>query len=381
MRSSAGMGAVWAAGLAAAGLVGCAAGPDAAAQAAAAARAEAALAPLRGAARVRFVAVGDTGRADAESAATGARVRAACAARQDSGAPGGGPGCDFVLLLGDLLYGAGATGPGDPRVAAALAPVSGLGVPVLAVPGNHDHGPSGLDAAAWARLVAAAAALPGAPILLPGALRLQAGPLELLLADSAALLGEPLRGDSGQRAVAAGWAAAPRPRWSVAALHHPDRSDGPHGDAGRADGGLWPVANGLSVRTFIDRHLAPRVDLLLAGHDHSVQWFAPDAGAPFTTLVSGAGGRRTAVAGGRAAWATTEPALVWVEATEDALVAVVLGDGGAPLRWGHVGGAPGATPARDALPPDSAPAADAGPEHIRRAQEAARQQGHRGPGG
>jgi len=361
---------------------GCARGPDAAAQAAAAARAEAALAPLAGAARVRFVAVGDTGRADAESAATGARIRAACAARDDRGAPGGGPGCDFVLLLGDLLYGAGAAGPGDPRVAAALGPVSGLGVPVLAVPGNHDYGPSGLDAGAWARLVDAAAALPDAPVLVPGPLRLVAGPLELLLVDSAGLLAEPLWGDTGQRAAAAGWAAAPRPRWSVAAQHHPDRSDGPHGDAGRADGGLWPVANALSVRTFVDAHLAPRVDLLLAGHDHSVQWFAPGPGAPFTTLVSGAGGRRTPLRGGRAAWSTTDPALVWVEATADALVAVVLGDDGAPLHWGEIGRAgPPPAPPVGALPAADEPAADAGPAHIRRAQEDARRRGNPGPGG
>ncbi|MEM6928477.1 MAG: metallophosphoesterase, partial [Myxococcota bacterium] len=81
-------------------------------------------------AAVRFVALGDTGKGNATQRQVAEAVVAHCARR----------GCDFVVLLGDLVYPRGLDGPDDPDAEARIvAPYVPADVPILAVPGNHDY--------------------------------------------------------------------------------------------------------------------------------------------------------------------------------------------------------------------------------------------------
>ena len=89
--------------------------------------------------------------------------------------------------------------------------------------------------------------------------------------------------------------AASKAQWKVAFAHHPYLSNGKHGNAGRYEGySFIPIANGASVKEFLDDVICGKVDLYLCGHDHNRQSFtasASDCGVHF--IVNGASSKTT----------------------------------------------------------------------------------------
>jgi hypothetical protein len=283
-------------------------------------------------ARVRFLALGDGGTGGADQARVAAVAAAVCAAKADAD----GPGCDFALLLGDLIYPSGATGPDDPawqtHVEGPLAPI---GIPVYAVLGNHDYGPTGMSTAVADAAVAYA--VTSERLRLPArAYSFTAGPALFTALDTQAAFLSPLIGEGGQAA----WAAAlpdahPRP-WRVAFGHHPLRSDGRHGDAGAYEGLPWlPLGDGEAVRALGDDALCGRYDLYLSGHDHNLQWLEPECGLHL--IVSGAAGKTTPLqrARPRRFAADHTPGFFWLELTAERMRAEAHGAGGELLYAGE----------------------------------------------
>ncbi len=251
---------------------------------------------------VRFVAVGDTGKGNATQRRVAAAIARTCASR----------GCDFVILLGDLLYPRGMEDPNDPRAEErVLAPYAQVGAPVYAVLGNHDYA-HGRDTRRAQWLLDFAREAPG--VALPGhAWAARVGPVALIGLDTAAAF---QFGPGEQRA----WLdrtldAHDRPgTWVVVAGHHPLRSDGPHGNAGAYEG--WPGVPWMSG-TGLGRwlgELCGRADLYLAGHDHSRQLLRH---CGMDLVVSGAGSSATAIVdrGNAPRFAKATPGFAWLELT------------------------------------------------------------------
>jgi tartrate-resistant acid phosphatase type 5 len=259
---------------------------------------------------VRFVAVGDPGKGNAAMRAVAAQTAATCRAW----------GCDFVVVLGDLLYPAGVEGPDDHRLADwVVKPYAEAGVPVVLLLGNHDYG----NSRQWAHGARAREQALAAGALLPAPyFRWSAGPATFLGLDTSRLYW----GDANQqRWLDEALAAADAP-WVVTLGHHTWRSVGPHGNAGAYDG--WPAVPWLSgaalSRTF-DGTLCGRADLHLAGHDHSLQLLEGPCGE--TLVVSGAAGGATRVRATDPTGATRASAVRWAAATSG-LAWISLGDTG-----------------------------------------------------
>jgi hypothetical protein len=81
--------------------------------------------------RVRFIAVGDTGKGNADQRKVAIAMRDLCAAK----------GCDFVLMLGDNIYDTGVTSTTDPQWQAKFEqPYNDIDLPFYVALGNHDYG-------------------------------------------------------------------------------------------------------------------------------------------------------------------------------------------------------------------------------------------------
>ena len=249
--------------------------------------------------RVRFVALGDAGKGNVTQRQVGEAIVRHCEAR----------GCDFVVLLGDLVYPRGLDGPDDPDAERLIvAPYAKASVPVVAVLGNHDYAHGGNRKRASFMLQWAATR---DDVVLPGhAYWTTAGPATFVALDTA----DAMRfGAQPQRAWLEGVLdALDDERWIVAVGHHPRWSNGPHGNAGTYEG--WtgiPWVSGRSVRTLLEP-LHERADLYLAGHDHSRQFIDNEG---MLQIVSGAGGSSTRLVdrGNDTRFATATPGFVWIE--------------------------------------------------------------------
>jgi 3',5'-cyclic AMP phosphodiesterase CpdA len=197
---------------------------------------------------VRLAVVGDIG-----TGAKPAQAVAAAAARAHAERP-----FDGLLILGDNVY-----PNGDPArlQATVFTPYAAIlrDAPVFGVLGNHDvregNGPGQV-----ARL--------GMPNRWYAK---QLGDVLLLCLDS-----NSVTSDSQYRFIERTLAATTA-RWRIAAFHHPIYSAGPHGNNAKV-GYRWE-------QLFQDHG----VQLVLGGHDHNYQRFAPKNG--IVHVVSGSGAR------------------------------------------------------------------------------------------
>ncbi|MGH7856727.1 MAG: metallophosphoesterase [Candidatus Binatia bacterium] len=83
--------------------------------------------------------------------------------------------------------------------------------------------------------------------------------------------------------------AASTATWKIAFGHHPYRSNGSHGNAGFYEGAPLTPVSGPYVKAFYEQFVCGKVDLLITGHDHDLQWLAPVAACGGTEfVVSGA---------------------------------------------------------------------------------------------
>ena len=215
---------------------------------------------------VRFFAFGDGGTGEAGQYSVAAAVASKCATN----------GCDFGLILGDVIYPVGVTSATDLQFQTKFEePYSAFNIPFYISLGNHDYA---LDFGQGAYNVAYAST--SAIFTMPGEFYVfDQAPVKFLA------LGTNLITFDFENAVAvqgeffSNALTANIQGWRIAFSHHPYISNGVHGDA---------VGN---IKTFFDTYLCGKVDLFLAGHDHDLQVLPGPPGCPGVFVVAGGGGK------------------------------------------------------------------------------------------
>lgn len=288
--------------------------------------------------RLRVVVMGDQGTGTEVQRRVAAAMQTVCAAQ----------GCDLGVGLGDSFYPAGPASADSPLFKTRFEDLYGpLNIPFLMVPGNHDEsgllGGDGSDARGAEAQVAYGKLNP--QWVMPG--RTYRAPVntlaEFFAVDTAPLAAYlPARRaserpggpwDTAQRAWLAQALGNSAARWKIVLGHHPLFSNGKHGDAGSYDGLPFAFQRGDAVRDLYGAACG-EADLILSGHDHALQVFAPQPECPGTwTAVSGAAGKvEGGKVGDRVAEAEFygEPGFVWLDVTAERIVLqvyTVAGDG------------------------------------------------------
>lgn len=241
---------------------------------------------------VRFVAMGDTGKGNAGQKNVAAAVKAKC--DQD--------GCDFIQLLGDNFYDSGVSSTTDPLWQSAFEePYMSINKDFWVVLGNHDYGGNGIGNEFSKGKHQVEYAKTSSKFRLPDTYyRRTVQHVELFGLDT----NMQMYGlDDQQKSEVKNWVAASQATWKIAFGHHPYRSNGPHGNAGNYEGlpSITPVAAGNGVKKFLDEAICGKVDLYVAGHDHSRQWITETCQGT-ELIVSGAGAAATELKGSNATY-------------------------------------------------------------------------------
>jgi hypothetical protein len=274
-----------------------------------------------GAAVVRFVAMGDTGKGNEKQKAVAAAIVTKCAK----------DGCDFVQLLGDNIYDSGVSSTSDTQWQDKFeVPYAAIQLPFWAVLGNHDYGGGGtgnefgkgqnevdytkvsskwkMPAEYWHRTEKH---------------------VEFFGLDTNKIMWSMA---SQQKTDVTQWLAASTAQWKIALGHHPYFSNGPHGNAGSYEGlPFIPIANGAAVKDFFDSTVCGKVDLYLCGHDHSMQWLQGQCKGT-ELMVSGAGASSTELKGSNAThFQTLEVGFTYIAIDGNKLTAEFLDSTGKSL--------------------------------------------------
>ena len=314
--------------------------------------AEAASIHLPTQAPVRFIVLGDAGTGTSGQYAVAAAMEKVCSQR----------GCQFALNLGDNFYEYGVDSNTDPQFQTKFEkPYTRLNFPFFMVLGNHDQ--SGM--------IPGSGVHPGkgdfqveytqhsdkwmmpsryynfaVPVARPG--------IEFFVLDSNPLAPQNVpqfdwyrpnkKYDRDQRAWLRKSIAASGAKWTAVVAHHPYRNNGTHGNAGEFEG--LGLATGDELKKMYEAEVCGKVDFLLSGHDHSLQWLQPHpgCGARPQFMVSGAGaksnGPKSADPKKRASHAIWEAyetlGFFWVEASDARLkisAYTVKPDGSARLAF------------------------------------------------
>ena len=234
---------------------------------------------------VRFVAMGDTGTGDAGQNTIAAAIAAKC--KKD--------GCDFVQLLGDNLYTSGASSVTDPIWAERFeTPYAAIDLDFYAVLGNHDYGANGAGTDFAKGKNEVDYTTKSKKWKMPSAyFHYTKGNVELFALDTNMALFSQA---SAQKTDVAAWLAASKAEWKIAVGHHPYKSNGPHGNAGKYDNLPFAPVDGSAVKSFLEGTVCGNVDVYLSGHDHSQQWLNETCKGT-ELAVSGAGAKTTTLPG------------------------------------------------------------------------------------
>ncbi len=265
--------------------------------------------------RVRFVAMGDAGEGNTDQYLVGERIAEVCAAKDDEH----GPGCEFVLYLGDNFYDDGVDDVDDSQFESKFElPYAGLDLPFMISLGNHDYGE--LSVYWWKADYQVEYTDHSEKWTLPD----KYYSFEWEHASFFALnTNEILLGwsDAEQQEWLEDELAASSADWNIAFGHHPYKSNGQHGNAGEYEGYSWlPIANGATVQSFMDESFCGKIDLYLCGHDHNRQWLEPECGVEL--IVSGAGSKTTDLEGRGSPTFFEDDTIegfVWIELADDTL--------------------------------------------------------------
>ncbi len=269
---------------------------------------------------VRFIAIGDQGAGNADQAKVAAAMQTVCARH----------GCDFVISLGDNIYEVGVSDPYDPQFETKYENVyAGLGLPWYMSLGNHDvsydpvlqseaghaTGPlaeeaSSVGAGHWYESGNHQVAYAHRTDRLSDNWNMparyytfDAGPAQFFALDTNTLMyfGQPFPPNLDSEILAQeAWIEEElgdsEATWKLSFGHHPYRSNGRHGNAGSYEGAPGTPVAGVYVKEFYERHICGKVDLILAGHDHDLEWLLPvDSCGSTEFIVSGAGSKERAL--------------------------------------------------------------------------------------
>jgi tartrate-resistant acid phosphatase type 5 len=251
--------------------------------------------------KVRFVAMGDTGKGNAEQKKVADAVRDVCAAE----------GCDFVIMLGDNIYDSGTDSVDDPLWQERFEqPYADVDVPFYAVLGNHDYGGKllgvrygGLGNEFERGPIAVEYTQHSSKWRMPDThYVLREGPVGFVMMDTNSVMWDNQDNGDQEAWIAGALAEAGQAPWVIVAGHHPFLSNGAHGNAGSYELGELdipiPIGEiaGDDVRDFFNDHICGNADLYLAGHDHSRQWLnEPEACGGTELIVSGAAAEVTPI--------------------------------------------------------------------------------------
>lgn len=235
---------------------------------------------------VKFVALGDTGHGNNEQVQVANAIKKKC----DQS------GCDFVLLLGDNIYPAGVSSADDEQFQTKFEqPYAGLDIPFYPVLGNHDYGADGAGLEVNKSFFQVEYSKKSSKWVMPKHV------YRFIKADVAFIAldtnGQLFDVAEEQEEMVPLWLDNTDTTWKIAYGHHPYISNGRHGNAGSYDNLPFDViANGKFVKRFADDIWCGKVDLYLAGHDHSRQWLETECKGT-ALVVSGAGSSTTALPG------------------------------------------------------------------------------------
>jgi tartrate-resistant acid phosphatase type 5 len=252
---------------------------------------------------VKFIAVGDTGKGNADQRRVAIAMRDLCAAK----------GCDFVLMLGDNIYDSGVDSTTDSQWQTKFEqPYMDVDLPFYVALGNHDYGGKLIvDVAGIGNefdkgkvevdytQVSMKWNMPATHYTFTW------GNVGFVVLDTNSILwSDNTYGDQAAWLPSALAQVADK-RWIFTAGHHPYRSNGQHGNAGDYDapelsgvniGNPLPIQNGDAVKSFFDDHVCGVSQVYFAGHDHSRQWLdEPTALCGTEMIVSGAGSSYTTI--------------------------------------------------------------------------------------
>jgi hypothetical protein len=252
---------------------------------------------------VKFIAVGDTGKGNADQRRVAMAMRDLCAAK----------GCDFVLMLGDNIYDTGVTSTTDPQWQAKFEqPYMDVDLPFYVALGNHDYGGNLIIPVAGIgnefdkgkvevdyTQVSMKWNMPATHYTFTW------GDVGFVVLDTNSIVwSDTTYGDQAQWLPGA-LAQVAGKRWIFTAGHHPYLSNGQHGNAGSYDapelGGITvpnplPIQNGAALKSWFEANVCGISQVYFSGHDHSRQWIdEPTALCGTEMIISGAGSSFTTI--------------------------------------------------------------------------------------
>ena len=252
--------------------------------------------------RVRFIAMGDTGKGNTDQRQVAVAVRDLCAAR----------GCDFVLLLGDNIYDSGADSVTDAQWQTKFEePYHDIDLPFYVALGNHDYGGKLLfiDAPGvgneWdvGRTEVMYSDHSDKWNMPDSHYTFTWAHVGFIVLDTNSIVWSDTTWGDQEAWLPTAISEVAGKDWVFVAGHHPYRSNGTHGNAGTYDapeiGGIelpnpLPIQNGTAMKEFFDDHVCGLGQVYFSGHDHSRQWInEPTALCGTQMIVSGAGATTT----------------------------------------------------------------------------------------
>ncbi len=276
---------------------------------------------------VRFFVLGDTGEGNEAQHEVADVMEGLCATE----------GCDFAVLLGDNIYDDGVASVEDEQWRTKFEePYADLRIPFFAVLGNHDYGGNILFVDTpgagneWEKgsIEVAYADFSDKWVMDDTHYTFTWGNVGFIMVDSNSILwDEDVHGD--QRVwYPTALTEVGGAEWVFAAMHHPLRSNGQHGNAGRYESievaGVEiplpvPIMDGRKVRDFMEEVVCGTVDVVFTGHDHNRQWLDEADRCEGTELVvSGAGAKTTDFVSGR------DNDVFWSDDTQEGVLYVVV---------------------------------------------------------
>lgn len=237
--------------------------------------------------KIKFVAIGDTGKGNSGQYQVARAIKEKC--EKD--------GCDFILVLGDNIYGSGVDGVDDSQFQTKFEqPYQNIDLPFYMVLGNHDYGGDGAGYEIQKSFYQVQYAKESSKWVMPAHYyKFKGGNTTFFALDTNA---QVFYLANEQESDVSKWIAGADTTWKIAFGHHPYKSNGPHGNAGNYDGipDDAPLVGGKGVKKFAESVWCGKVDVYLSGHDHSRQWL--DSTCEGTNLiVSGAGASTTLLPG------------------------------------------------------------------------------------